>query len=1205
MKLPVRMRAMCGLAIAVTLSTSVTVGAGPVLAEDRAEPETSLEAVDGRVVQDDPDNPVKFSIDDSIATGSVSTSDLYIGTVGSYLGDKADGKTPVFDDGAGQNPNDILIMNGKVGIVLAAGTPDPWGYPGGSILDAGKVTVPAGADDLLGATFGTSTVLTAQFLFNAWDAWAPSNAGMVYFDLVNYNFETKEIDDVNGMPAVKVNRKFTVPYNAGGVSNPRDLDVVSYYSIGADNDYAYWFDSVHNNGSAFSAEAANEVVISNKGSVGVDTKTVNALTAANTYNWVEGDPAKQFSTTMISPGTNVGSDGRTHQFSQFTGARGYRELQFANPSWAEDETRVYESYLMIDDEASWQKVFDFWADYKDLETFNVSGTVKDVDGKPVSDPVVIVYRGTELYGWVMGDESGKYSIDLPNENTTQTYNLRVEKQGTVPSAPTSSFTSASVPAAGIDLQAGANKVPVTFTFKDQNDEPAWGRVTVGANPLVSFTGQNFFFSDNADDSVKKGVVTAQVAPGNYSATAWGEGYGFYSYTTSRTTFNQTVTGNTATDLTPTVVINKPLSAPTDWFSVDNHHHGGRSDAFSPPEVSAKAQAVAGLEVPSLSDHQYVLDNCPAYTWSRKLGATGYMPSEEVTPSWAHHNIMPLTKYAYNRFRDCDQVNPIINTNTAHQGIVDDGHNAGVAIGVNHPNSDYGLFLADDNKTVPGGMSEDFDGIEAQFSATTLNEAFSFWSAYLTGGTHRGVTVKRPHYIHASTDIHDSGGGTGSGARRSYVYVGDGKSKSKADFDDFSLEFSRSQAAGHSFNSSGVFIEPTSGKIYGNTYPANQDGTFTADFKVSALNNITDIYVFSSTGTGTGTGSFPLKNLVSRTTYTGADLTKSKKFTLSAAGVTGKQWYSIAAVASNGKLAITNPIWVEGPDVAATETITSVETVLNEPQKPVDGGAVKQPATAIMTSTPWSGFLLADWKGAGDIFTLTFTAPDGFVFDTKLTDPVAGIRVWQDGAQSKITYRRDLAPQTPEPVPGDAPRATVRPALTGKPQVGKTLAVSPGSWSAKGLTFTYRWKRNGVPITGVTGRFYRARSADAGKVLTVTVTAKRAGYRDGSATTAPPLRIKRVSKATLKVSKSAAAGKKARITARIKVSGVARPTGTVTFYDGKKKLRSVSLTAGSKGVAALSVRFKPGTHRLKVVYSGSGSITKSTSKVVTAKVRKAR
>ena len=290
---------------------------------------------DDRIIQNDPDNPIKFSIDAAIANGSVSTADLYIGTVGSYLGAKADGSTPVFKEGFGKNPYDILIMNDKVGIVLAVGTPDPWGYPGGSILDAGRVvSVPAGATDLKSATFGPDTVLTVQFLFNTWDAWAPANTGIVYCDLVKYDFAAKAIDNVNGVPAVQVKRKFAVPYNDGGVSVARDLDVISYYSIPADKEYAYMFDKVVNNGVAFSKECANEISLSNKGGDGIDTKTVAALASANTYNWVAdeaGEPTRAFSTTIISPGENPGSDGRLHPLASFTGARGYRELAFADP----------------------------------------------------------------------------------------------------------------------------------------------------------------------------------------------------------------------------------------------------------------------------------------------------------------------------------------------------------------------------------------------------------------------------------------------------------------------------------------------------------------------------------------------------------------------------------------------------------------------------------------------------------------------------------------------------------------------------------------------------------------------------------------------------------------------------------------------------------------------------------------------------------
>jgi len=906
-------------------------------------------AADGRVVQNDPNNPIKFSIDASIATGSVSTQNLYIGTLASYLGARADGKTSAFQGGFGKNPNDILIMNDRVGIVLAAGTADPWGYPGGSILDAGRITsLPAGATDLKGATFGEDTVLTVQFLFNAWDAWAPSNAGIVYFDLVNYNFATKSIDNVNGVPAVKVNRKFTVPYNLAGVSTARDLDVVSYYSIAPGKDYAYMFDTVTNNGVAFAASTNNELSLSNKGGDGIDTKTVAALTAANTYNWVAdaaGNPVRQFSTTMISPGVNMGSDGRTHPYASFTGATGYRELRFADLPYAVGESRLYESYLMIDDQCSWQKVFDFWADYKGLDTFHVAGAVTDAAGDPVPYPVVIINRGATLYGWVMGDKAGNYAVDLPNENATQEYNLRVEKSGTARGVASANFTSASASLSALDLKTGPSLVPVTFRFRDQAGNPVWGRLSVGSTPTIPFTGKAYFFSDNtADGSVDKGVVTALIAPGAYSATCYGEGFGFYSYTTNTSAFSQVIAADTATP-TQTVTINKTLSAPTDWFGIDNHHHGVRSDAFSPPEVVSKAQMTAGLEVLTLDDHEYVLDNAPMYDWSKKMNATGYMPSEEVTASWAHFDIMPLTISAYTRFLDRGQTNPIVNTNASLQGIIDDAHNAGASIGAMHPNSSYGLFLADDNKTVPGGMTDDFDGIEAQLSNTTLNEAISFWNAYLVGGTHRGVTVTKPHYIYASTDIHDSGNGTSSGARRSYVYVEDGAAKSQADFDAFSLEFAKSQAAGHSYNSSGVFVTPTSGKMFGNTYWTDASGAFTATFKVSALNNITDIYVFGSTGTGAGTGTFTCKNLVSRTTYTGSDLRPSKNFTLAASSTASKQWYAIAAVASGGRAAFTNPIWV------------NVDTA--GPSSSIDGA----PASWVDHSVPLS-FSADDASGVG-------------------------------------------------------------------------------------------------------------------------------------------------------------------------------------------------------------------------------------------------
>ena len=443
----------------------------------------------------------------------------------------------------------------------------------------------------------------------------------------------------------------------------------------------------------------------------------------------------------------------------------------------------------------------------------------------------------------------------------------------------------------------------------------------------------------------------------------------------------------------------------------------RSDAFSPPEVVAKAQTTAGLEVLTLDDHEYVVDNILVYDWARKMGALGYMPSEEVTPSWAHFDVMPLTKAAYARFLDRDQKNRIVNTNASLQGIIDDGHNAGVAIGANHPNSSLRPVPRRRQQDRPRRDDRRLRRHRGAVQDADAGRGHDYWNAYITGGSHRGVAVKRPHYIYASTDIHDSGGGTGSGGRRSYVYVKDGAAKSKADFESFSLEFGKSQAAGHSFSSSGVFITPTSGKMYGNTYRADATGSFTATFKVSALNPITSIYVFGSTGTGTGTAPFAMKNLVSQTTYTGADLSTAKDFTLTVNGVSGRQWYAIAAVSSDGKQAFTNPIWVNGRDVPTPVTITDVSAIITYPTLAA-GMPIQQPPTAILTTMPWCGFLFADWKltngnfnsvakrNINYIYTLTFTAPSGFLFDPALSEDVKnGRKVSDDG--TRLIYKMQL------------------------------------------------------------------------------------------------------------------------------------------------------------------------------------------------------
>lgn len=93
-------------------------------------------------------------------------------------------------------------------------------------------------------------------------------------------------------------------------------------------------------------------------------------------------------------------------------------------------------------------------------------------------------------------------------------------------------------------------------------------------------------------------------------------------------------------------------------------------------------------------------------------------------------------------------------------------------------------------------------------------------------------------------------------------------------------------------------------------------------------------------------------------------------------------------------------------------------------------------------------------------------------------------------------------ETPGEEPAKAPVNTVKPAVTGTPRVGVELTATPGTWDTEGLTFGYQWLADGSPVTGATTAAYRPTAADAGKALTVTVTASKTGLPDGTASSEP-------------------------------------------------------------------------------------------------------
>jgi hypothetical protein len=189
--------------------------------------------------------------------------------------------------------------------------------------------------------------------------------------------------------------------------------------------------------------------------------------------------------------------------------------------------------------------------------------------------------------------------------------------------------------------------------------------------------------------------------------------------------------------------------------------------------------------------------------------------------------------------------------------------------------------------------------------------------------------------------------------------------------------------------------------------------------------------------------------------------------------------------------------------------------------------------------------------------------------------------------------------------GDAIASLTAPSIAGTGKVGALLTASPGTWSGTlAPTFAYQWLRDGSAISGATASTYVAKAADAGRTVAVRVTATRAGYLPGSATTSglQVAKMSTLTKATL-LKKTIKQGTKGLIKITLKGSG-AKPAGPVKVFDGKRLLKTYTIRSSDNGVRTVKLpKLKAGVHKIKAVFGGSSAFTGSTSKVVKLTVRK--
>lgn len=166
-------------------------------------------------------------------------------------------------------------------------------------------------------------------------------------------------------------------------------------------------------------------------------------------------------------------------------------------------------------------------------------------------------------------------------------------------------------------------------------------------------------------------------------------------------------------------------------------------------------------------------------------------------------------------------------------------------------------------------------------------------------------------------------------------------------------------------------------------------------------------------------------------------------------------------------------------------------------------------------------------------------------------------------------------------------ATPKPRITGSARPGSTLTASPGEWGPSRVALRYQWRRSGVAIPGATRKSYRITTADAGRVLTVTLTGSKPGYSSVSKTSAGmPIARKLTRIPTPAISGTGKVGLTLSAAA-----GKWGPSGVTLRYQWKRSGRPIAGATSSRYRLVRADAGKSITVTVTGVKSGYGSVSK--------------
>lgn len=159
---------------------------------------------------------------------------------------------------------------------------------------------------------------------------------------------------------------------------------------------------------------------------------------------------------------------------------------------------------------------------------------------------------------------------------------------------------------------------------------------------------------------------------------------------------------------------------------------------------------------------------------------------------------------------------------------------------------------------------------------------------------------------------------------------------------------------------------------------------------------------------------------------------------------------------------------------------------------------------------------------------------------------AGLPVRVRVTATKAGYST-LAKTSAAIVPLNVFTKTGAPTVTGALTPSAVLTATVAAWSPAASGFTYQWKRNGVAIVGATAKTYRVLPTDVDRSITVSVVGTRSAYANGTSTSTARVPVGIVYKNCAALNLVYPHGVARLGTTADRVSGVAKPLGTKTFF----------------------------------------------------------